>query len=179
MFKSIFWIIGIVLMFVLPSCQGQQGNSRGDESYDEENVRERMIETNRRMLDQERGWISEYINDRGWADSMVSMGNGGYIQFLVQTDAERIVTKQDVRFLCSAELLDSTEIYVEEMAAREWQIDRTDGELGLHDALKKMGKGEKARVILPSYQAFGLAGDLDEVPPRAPILYTIEIIEVK
>lgn len=175
---KLFFALALSL-FVASSCQGQQGSSRGEEQPSADESRERMIETNRRMLDQERGWIEEYIEEHSWVDSMQTLGNGGYIQFLQQTDDERIASKQDVHFLCTAELLDGTSIYQDENTERVWKVDRSDGELGLHHALKKMAKGEKARVILPSYQAFGLAGDLDEVPPRAPILFTIEIIDVR
>ncbi len=180
MYKLLNPVLSLAVMAtMLVACQGQQANTKTDNQSDNEDARERMIQTNRRMLDQERNWIEEYIEENNWTDSMVTMGNGGYIQFLVKTDAERIASKQDVFFLCTAELLDGTSIYTEEIAERTWKVDRTDGELGLHDALKKMAKGERARVILPSYQAFGLAGDLDEVPPRAPILYTLEIIDVR
>ncbi len=177
MFNHVF-IVAIITMSAI-ACQGQQANTKGDDHTENEDAHERMIQTNRRMLDQERSWIEAYIEENNWSDSMVSMGNGGYIQFLEKTEGERIVSKQDVYFLCSAELLDGTDIYKTEIAERTWKVDRTDGELGLHDALKKMAVGERARVILPSYQAFGLAGDLDEVPPRAPILYTLEIIDVR
>ena len=44
---------------------------------------------------------------------------------------------------------------------------------GLDAALRTLREGSKAWVILPSEQAYGVAGDGDRVPSRTVIIYNI------
>ena len=47
-------------------------------------------------------------------------------------------------------------------------------------ALYKLKKGEKAKIILPSQLAFGDQGSSNGViPPYTPLVYQIEIIDIK
>ena len=51
---------------------------------------------------------------------------------------------------------------------------------GLQLALRKLKKGEKAKIILPSQLAFGSEGSSNgTVPPYTPLVYQIEIQDVK
>ena len=51
---------------------------------------------------------------------------------------------------------------------------------GLQMALYKLKKGEKAKIILPSQLAFGKQGSSNgAVPPYTPLVYQIEIADVK
>ena len=51
---------------------------------------------------------------------------------------------------------------------------------GLQLALYRMKKGEKAKIILPSRLAFGEKGSSNgAVPPYTPLVYQIEIVDIK
>ena len=51
---------------------------------------------------------------------------------------------------------------------------------GLQLAVYKLKKGEKAKIILPSQLAFGSQGSSNGiVPPYTPLVYQIEIIDIK
>jgi FKBP-type peptidyl-prolyl cis-trans isomerase FkpA len=51
---------------------------------------------------------------------------------------------------------------------------------GLQLALYKLKKGEKAKIILPSRLAFGEKGSSNgAVPPYTPLVYQIEIVDIK
>jgi FKBP-type peptidyl-prolyl cis-trans isomerase len=51
---------------------------------------------------------------------------------------------------------------------------------GLQLALYKLKKGEKAKIILPSRLAFGKEGSSNgAVPPYTPLVYQIEIVDIK
>ncbi|MDZ7846012.1 MAG: FKBP-type peptidyl-prolyl cis-trans isomerase [Owenweeksia sp.] len=65
-----------------------------------------------------------------------------------------------------------------ESGNRSLKIDKQDGEIGLHEALKKLGLGDKARFILPSHLAFGVAGDQQEVPPMTPLVYELKVVKI-
>jgi len=51
-------------------------------------------------------------------------------------------------------------------------------DIGLHEAISGMKEGEKKLVLIPSFLARGLAGDLDKVPPQSPLRYDLRLIQV-
>ena len=50
---------------------------------------------------------------------------------------------------------------------------------GLDEAILNLHDGDVAKVIVPSHLGYGLQGDHDRIPPRATLIYTLKIIEVK
>jgi len=58
-------------------------------------------------------------------------------------------------------------------------VDKSSVETGLHEGVKLMHVGEKATMILPSHLAYGLIGDEKRIPPRASVLYELELLSVK
>lgn len=58
-------------------------------------------------------------------------------------------------------------------------IGKSDKESGVHEALKLMRKGERAKLILPSYLGHGLLGDRTKIPPQAVLYIDLELIELK
>ena len=50
---------------------------------------------------------------------------------------------------------------------------------GLDEAILNLHDGDVAIVIVPSHLGYGLQGDHDRIPPRATLIYTLKIIEVK
>jgi FKBP-type peptidyl-prolyl cis-trans isomerase FkpA len=77
-------------------------------------------------------------------------------------------------------LLDDTEVYkTAEDEVNEFVIDRTDIESGIHEGIKKMKVGEKAKLIIPSHLAHGLIGDLDKVPPLSVLIVDIHLVKLK
>jgi FKBP-type peptidyl-prolyl cis-trans isomerase len=52
-------------------------------------------------------------------------------------------------------------------------------ESGLHEAITYFKAGESGVVILPHYLAHGLLGNMDKIPPLSPVLYNIQVIDVK
>ena len=52
-------------------------------------------------------------------------------------------------------------------------------ESGLHEAITYFKKGEKGFVVLPHYLAHGLIGNMDKIPPLSPVLYKLELLDVK
>ena len=58
---------------------------------------------------------------------------------------------------------------------QQWQVIG-----GLEKAIGKMQEGDKALVIIPSEQAFGVEGSVQGiVPPFTPVVFEIELINVK
>ncbi len=75
---------------------------------------------------------------------------------------------------------DTTLCYASEKGApQDILIEMDNVESGLHEALTYLREGEAAYVVLPHYLAHGLVGDLDRIPPLSPVLYDIELVQIK
>ena len=63
----------------------------------------------------------------------------------------------------------------------EWKVGERDQLIpGLQIAIQKMRKGEKAKIIIPSYLAFGGEGSSNGwIPPYTPLEYEVEILNLK
>lgn len=67
----------------------------------------------------------------------------------------------------------------EEDGKQQVMIGHDDMVSGLHEALQYMNEGTKAKIIVPSYLAYGLTGDQDRIPKGATLIYDIEIVDIK
>ncbi len=75
------------------------------------------------------------------------------------------------------ELLDGKECYRTDSDEVEvFEIDRADIESGIHEGIKYLRVGDRAKFILPSHLAHGLVGDLDKVPPLSTLVVDIHLI---
>ena len=93
-------------------------------------------------------------------------------------DSARVDDVAHVKFEIS--LLDGTVCYTsEEDGTESFMVEKTDVESGLHEGIKFMKEGDKAKFILPSHMAHGLIGDTDKIPPLSTVIYDIELIKVE
>jgi gliding motility-associated peptidyl-prolyl isomerase len=76
-------------------------------------------------------------------------------------------------------LLDGTICYTsEEKGPESFVVEKTDIESGLHEGMKFLCTGDKAKFILPSHMAHGLIGDSDQIPPLTPAIYDIHLLRI-
>lgn len=59
-----------------------------------------------------------------------------------------------------------------------FQVELDHVESGLHEAVQHLSVGDSAVILIPSYRAHGLVGDLDKVPPRSSIVYRIGVVSL-
>jgi FKBP-type peptidyl-prolyl cis-trans isomerase len=52
-------------------------------------------------------------------------------------------------------------------------------EAGLEQGILMMRQGDKARLILPPFLAWGVPGDRNKIPPRSVIVYELEVTAVQ
>ena len=77
-------------------------------------------------------------------------------------------------------LLDGTICY--ETIDNEYEyfgIEKSEKEFGIHELVKYMKVGDRAKAILPSYLAHGLLGDRQNIPPQSILYLDVELIDLK
>lgn len=60
-----------------------------------------------------------------------------------------------------------------------FRVEHDDVESGLHEAIQHLSRGDSAIIIIPSYRAFGLIGDMEKVPPRSTVIYHLGLQDVR
>ncbi|MFM6964503.1 MAG: FKBP-type peptidyl-prolyl cis-trans isomerase [Sphingomonadales bacterium] len=58
-------------------------------------------------------------------------------------------------------------------------IAHSEKESGIHEALQLLRKGDRAKLILPSYLGHGLLGDRMKIPPQSILYIDLELIDLQ
>jgi FKBP-type peptidyl-prolyl cis-trans isomerase len=89
-------------------------------------------------------------------------------------------TGQYVNVRVKMELLNGTMCYETPKDETEnFVLEKSEKESGIHEALRLMKKGDKAKLILPSYLGHGLLGDQDKIPPQSILYIDLELVDLK
>ncbi|MFL5763058.1 MAG: FKBP-type peptidyl-prolyl cis-trans isomerase [Bacteroidia bacterium] len=144
--------------------------------------REKLIQANQMSVKRESDEIDQYIKHKGW--EMMTTGTG--LRYMITKKGTGELANLDttirkyatVKFKVS--LLDGTVCYSSDSTGlREFRIGEDDVETGLHEGIQLMHVGDRATFILPSHLAYGLIGDQRKIPPKASVLYDIELMKIR
>jgi len=133
-----------------------------------------LMAFNRKLLRQEKREIDAYIKTQHW--KMKESGTGLRYQIISKGNGEKAHTGQMVKIRYSVRLFDGQKIY---SGVKSFKIGYGGVESGLEEGILLLKKGDKAKFILPSHLAYGLSGDGDKIPPHTPIIYYVELLELK
>lgn len=61
----------------------------------------------------------------------------------------------------------------------QFVVEKSDIESGLHEGIKNLCVGDKAKFIIPSHAAHGLIGDTEKIPPLSTVIYDIELLKIE
>ncbi|NNC82101.1 MAG: hypothetical protein HKN79_00865 [Flavobacteriales bacterium] len=137
-------------------------------------MEEQLIQMNERMTGQEKESIEAYIQEKDWP--MDSTGTGLRIWIYEAVAGQKAIPGQVAEVSFVVNLLDGTECYrTPEGETRTFKVEQSDVESGLHEAIQLMSAGDKAKIILPSHLAYGLAGDLNKIPLKSTLVYDITL----
>lgn len=168
----------MAFVFFLLSCGEEEKQTVKDIDYAE--IKEDMIDVNRGWTEEENQMIENYVRRRNW--KMVKTGTG--IRYWVYerkdtlsdpaNEGDEVFINYQIRLLEGDSLC-----YDSEGEPESFIVAMDHVENGLHEVVTYMRKGDKAKVILPYNRAFGLVGDMDQIPPQATLVYDMEITEIK
>ncbi len=167
-------------MALVPAIYGCQYSSQeGDTWQSHQKNRKGRITANRHFLEKERASIQAYIVK--YQLEMQRSGTGLYYRLFKDSVASKNATSGDrVEIEYRISSMSGTGFYSsKESGPRSFTIDCDEAEIGLHEAIKLLGVGDKGLFILPSHLAFGVAGDQQRIPPAIPLVYEIEIINIQ
>ncbi len=135
-------------------------------------LKENLINANRYIAHGEEQQIDSYAQRRGW--KMERLAGGARVMETRVGKGPAVGYEDELVIRYRMEAINGTVIYdnvTDTVVAGRMQPTR-----GLDAALRTLREGSKAWVILPSEQAYGVAGDGDRVKSRMILVYEVEVL---
>ncbi len=175
--NSLFLVMFVLIVIVVVSCdENKPANPAQKLSQDQ--VTEKLLSANKAALNVEDQQIDKLIASRGW--EMMKTGTGLRYQVLEKGNGLIAATGKIARFEYEVELISGEVIYSSvKTGPKEFRIGSGGVESGLEEGILLLKTGDKVRFIIPSYLAHGLSGDQDKIPPKATLIYTVKLIDLK
>jgi len=171
--KNQFVLLGLVLMMILVACsETEQPNVIPD--WDQQ----KSTEMNKNLAIEEEIQIKLFLEQhKDW--KMEKSGTG--LQFFIYKEGEGSIgmVGQTADVEMKITLLDGSVVFVTKKDhVDEFVIDKSEIESGIHEGIKKMKKGGKAKLIIPSHLAHGLIGDFEKIPPLSILVVDIHLLNL-
>ena len=175
-------ITGISLLFMgslFTSCGPDKTKQPTEKIMDEALLKKQLQDVQTPSLVQEKDVIDSYVKQHQLQTQIT--GTGLRYQILkANPKGKQIISTDIVTVEYKVSLLDGTLCYSsKKKGPKTFKVDFDNVEDGIHEGIKLMHEGEKGIFILPSHLAHGLTGDNDMIPPKASVLYEIEVLSVK
>jgi FKBP-type peptidyl-prolyl cis-trans isomerase FkpA len=172
-------LIAFALIFLfICSCENRPKEQPSIKVVTQKDVEEKSKEANRQYTLRERDELNIYLKNH--SEKFKQTGSGLYYHISKATNNAKVKQEQLVTIAYEIKLLDGTLCYSsKEEGLKKFIVGGDNVETGLHEALLLMKLGESGRFILPSHLAHGLLGDMDKIPPKAVVIYDIELISAE
>ncbi len=177
-------LINKVLIFflcvLLLACNRPSAHEGGATTGEPQNasLEEQLIRANREVALDEDQQIDDLISRYGW--KMNRSETGLRYQVYDSSNGAPVVRGNRVTLRYSVRLIDGGEVYSsEELGVKTFVVGKGTVIAGLEEALLLLKEKDKARLVIPSFLGHGLTGDGDKIPPKATLIYLLEVIYVE
>ena len=173
----------IVITIVLALCSlvacGDQ-KATGSVVSSSEEVKEDKdapyVEGNKNIMRRENEEMQMFIQRYGW--QMQRTPSGLYIEILDPGKGDLYKEGDPVNLEYRTFLLTGEMIYCSDsLGLKHFIVNRSEGIDALHEAVQMLRPDAKARLVIPSYLAYGVAGDGDRIQGLQPIMMEIHLTE--
>ena len=176
--KKPLWMIVVSFLFVvvLFSCKHQEKPKQIKiKKADVETIIE---ETNRKNIAIEDRQIDDFLARRNWSFKKTTSG----LRYTIYKKGQGVQPQsgQVVSLEYTLSLIRGDEVYNSlNDGPMTFTVDREEQTAGIHEFVKLMHVGDKAKLIVPSYLGYGVTGDEKKIPPRATLIYDLSLMRVQ
>lgn len=140
--------------------------------------KEKLIQANRGLVVQDADSIRDFLKTKTW--DMKEHDTGLWYEITQEGKGPLAKSEMQISLRYTLSLLDSTVLYSSKVdGIKKFKVGHGGVETGLENIVLLLRKNSRARVILPPYLAHGLTGDNNKIPPRAILLYQLEVTELQ
>lgn len=159
------------------SCHSNR-DSKTSGPFNQKQLTEKLIDANKAAIETENNQIEKRISESGW--KMIETGTGLRYQIIENGNGAKASPGRIVKCGYEVSLITGELIYSSvQKGPMEFKIGSGGVESGLEEGMLLLKVGDKARFIIPSYLGHGLSGDQDKIPPKATLIYTVKLIDLK
>ncbi len=161
---------------MLCSCSGSQNRPENRNRSNEYQL-ENYIKYNKQLVAEEQNIIKRYIDTEGL--EMQQTQTGLWYNIRRGGSGTKVQKGKVVSLKYKISLLDGTICYSSDnKGPKVFLVGQGGVESGLEEGVLLLEKGDGALFIMPPHLAHGLIGDDDKIPPRAILVYDVEVIEI-
>ena len=173
-------MLGLVMVLAACGGDGPEQQPIPKKVRKDKANKESMVEINKRVTEGEALQIDKYVQRHGLVVTKTPTGLRYFIYKKAPGNPAMPKKDQKVLIHFTTLLLDGKEVYNSRTGKPvEVIVDHDNVESGVHEGLKYMHVGDKAKFILPSHLAHGVVGDNDKIPPLTPVVYDIELLSIQ
>lgn len=170
-------LISFFLLFALISCRAEKPKEKSAEKWGTAHSVDFNQELNAREEIKIKLFLAHHREIK--LDSVVSQTGLRFWKYCQGAGELNGKVGQEAVIRVRIELLDGRICYETPMDEIERVIiAKSEKETGIHEALQLMRKGDKAKLILPSYLGHGLLGDRVKIPPQSVLYIDLQLIEL-
>ncbi len=168
-------LVFYVFTLIIAACTSTEVEQQIDMDWN----KEKSTDLNKNLAQEEEIQIKLFLaHHKDW--KMQESGTGLKYFIYKQGEGDSARVGQIAQVELNVKLLDGKEVYkTSEDEVEEFVIDKSQLESGIHEGIKKMRVGDKAKLIIPSHLGHGLVGDFDKVPPLAVLVVDVHLIKIK
>ena len=170
-------ILCVCCLFFCASCGSKQidGTFRSATQSSQKEDDSPNIAYNKKEIALENESINLFLKRYGWQPKVTPTGLR--IEILQVGSGEFLKTGDKVTLKYETKLLSGELVYSSKTdSVKSFVIDKSEEIVGLHEAAKMLKQNSKARLIIPSYLAYGLAGDGYYIVGRQALVMTVEVV---
>jgi FKBP-type peptidyl-prolyl cis-trans isomerase len=165
------YLVFILFFLTTASCS----NNTDEKAHSGKPGKAEMEELNRYMIQKDHERIQNYIERKNL--KMTESPTGLWYQIINQGEGDFLTDNIKVKIKYECYLLDGTRCYSSEnLGLKELILGRSSMEAGMNEGLRLLKPGAEAIFIMPPFIAYGLPGDGKMIPPRAVIVYNVNIL---
>ena len=138
---------------------------------------DQLVEFNKAMIAEENDHIDAFVLRYQW--NTLTTETGVHYWVYENGNGVKIKTGDILQCAYTLKLITGDEIYNSDSdGPLIFKIGKSDQPSGLEEVLLLLRQGDRAKVVVPSYLAHGLAGDNDKIPSAATLVYDIHIEKI-
>jgi len=176
--KKVLYIL--ILFTVFFSCKRQEPTGKVILPNDREAAAEKeaFFTGNKKILQLEKDEIELFVQRYGW--NMKESSTGLWYQILEKgegkspKEGDKIEIEYEMILLTGEKIDDS-----EEKGVMCFVLEKSGDLIGLHEAVKMLKEGGKARFIIPSHLGYGTIGDGEKIEGSTPFIIIVKSLKIK
>lgn len=175
-FLTLILLVSIASVFAACHDRKVTGNVVVSSQEAKEDKDAPYVEGNKNIMRRENEEMQMFIQRYGW--QMQRTPTGLYVEVLEPGSGETFVEGDRVAMRYRTFLFSGEQVYSSDSdGVKVFVVNRSEEIDALHEAAQLLRPGAKARLVIPSYLGYGVAGDGDCIQGLQPFMMEVSVLK--